>query len=387
MDYRECEPLTLFGAVIYERAYYHCANCGTGHFPTDEEFGLEHKQTAAARELIALAGVLEPFAETGQTVLPRLSGLCVSASTVQRTTEAVGADVAARRAAGEVFGGEPPWKWHPDAQGRTVAYVSLDATGVLQQGPGAKKADGRMAWVGAVFNPAPVSKSPKKSRNKRRRRRERRLRQVRYVSGLMSLPEIGAQLRRECEAAGIRQAKVVIGLTDGGNGLEDCLLTTLGGLSPQIIFILDFYHVTEHLLEFAKLWMPDEEARRRQVKTWCHLLKHQGGSRLLERLSELDVSRATSVVQESHRQLLGYLRNNVHRTDYPTYVANGWQIGSGVIEAACKTVVGRRLKCSGMRWSERQTTPMCQLRALYRSSPNLWADLWSRNSRKVSLRF
>lgn len=387
MGYRECEPLTLFGAVVYERAYYHCSSCHEGYFPTDEEFGLEHKQTAAARELISLAGVLEPFAETGGTVLPRLSGLQVSASTVQRTTEAVGADVAQRRAAGEVFGGEPPWKWHTDKQGRSVAYVSLDATGVLQQGPGASKAEGRMVWVGAVFNPAPVSQSKKKSRKRRRNRRERRLRQVRYVSGLMSLPEIGAQLRRECEAAGVSRAEVVIGLTDGGNGLEDCLLTTLGGLAPQIVFILDFYHVTEHLREFAKVWIPDEDARRQQVKTWCHLLKHEGGARLLEQLLELDLSQSTAFVQETHRQLLGYLRNNVHRTDYPTYEANGWQIGSGVIEAACKTVVGARLKCSGMRWSERQTTPMCQLRALYRSAPNLWADLWSRNSRNVSLRF
>jgi hypothetical protein len=380
VNYRRCQPVTVFGTVIYERAYYHCASCGTGHFPTDSQFGLEHKQTAGARELICLAGVLEPFAESGGTVLPRLSGLSVSASTVQRTTEQVGAEVAERRAAGEVFGGEPPWKWQLDAQGQRVAYVSVDATGVLQQGPGAQKAEGRMAWVGAVFNPAPAS------RKKRRRRRERRLRQVRYVSGLLSLPELGAQLRRECEAAGIREAEAVIAVTDGGNGLEECLLTTLGGLVPQIVFILDFYHVTEHLREFAKVWIPDEHQRRQRVKTWCRLLKRQGGSVLLERLSELDLSQSTSAVQEVHRQLLGYLRNNVHRTDYPTYLAHGWQIGSGVIEAACKTVVGRRLKCSGMRWSERQTTPMCQLRALYRSSPNLWADLWSRKQRKLTLR-
>lgn len=381
MNYRHCEPLTLFGTVVYERAYYHCSSCGRGHFPTDSEFGLEHKQTAAARELITLAGVLEPFAETGGTLLPRLSGLCVSASTVQRTTEQVGGDVAARRAAGEVFGGEPPWKWREDAHGQRVAYVSLDATGVLQQGPGGQKAEGRMAWVGAVFNPSPPS------RKKRHvRRRERRLRQVRYVSGLLSLPEIGAQLRHECEAAGIGKADVVIGVTDGGNGLEDCLLETLGGLGPQIVFILDFFHVMEHLREFAKLWIPNEDVRGKQVKEWRRTLKRQGGTRIFNELSKLDLSKTTPLTQESHRKLLGYLQNNLHRMDYPKYVANGWHIGSGVIEAACKTVVGRRLKCSGMRWSERQTTPLCQLRALYRSSPNLWADYWQRISRNPCLR-
>lgn len=381
MGYRSCLIITLFGTVDYERAYYHCSSCHTGYYPTDHEFGLEHKQTAAAREIITLAGTLEPFAETGSTLLPRLSGLCVSASTVQRTTEEVGADVAARRSAGEVFGDAATWTWRTDAQGQSVAYVSLDATGVLQQGPRGQKAEGRMAWVGAVFNPAPPSR-----KSKRRRRREHRLRQIRYVSGLLSLPEIGAQLRRECEVAGVGRADVVIGVTDGGNGLEDCLLQTLGGLAPRIVFILDFYHVVEHLREFAKLWIPDEEARREQVQAWRRVLKRRGGSGLIPKLSELDVSRFTTAVQESYRKLLGYLQNNVHRMDYPTYLANGWHIGSGVIEAACKTVIGRRLKCSGMRWSERQTTHMCQLRALYRSSPNLWADYWQRISRKICLR-
>jgi hypothetical protein len=381
VNYRRCQPLTLLGKVVYERAYYHCALCGTGHCLTDAEFGLEHKQTAAAREVLTLAGTLEPFAETGDTLLPRLSGISVSASTVQRTTEEVGADVARRRAAGEIFGNEAPWKWHTDAQGQQVGYVSLDATGVLQQGPDGKKAEGRMAWVGAVFNPAP----PCRQKKKKRRRRDHRLQQVRYVSGLLSLPEVGTQLRNECLAAGIGQANVVIALTDGGNGLEECLLQTLAGLATQVVFILDFFHVVEHLREFAKFWITAEEQRRAQVKQWRRLLKRQGGQKVLEVLSGLDLSAATAQVNEQHRILLGYLKKNLHRTDYPTYVANAWHIGSGVIEAACKSVVGRRLKCSGMRWSERQTTPLCQLRALYRSSPNLWADYWQRISRKTCL--
>lgn len=371
--------------MVYERAYYHCSGCETGHFPTDTEFGLECKQTLGAQELISLAGVLEPFAENGETLLPRMSGLHVSASTVRRTTEATGADVARRRAAGEVFGGGAVWEWQRDEQGKREAYVSLDATGVQQQGPGGRKAEGRMPWVAAVFNPLPPARKKDKKR-RGRKRRQHQLHQVRYVSGLMSLPEIGAQLRGECLTVGIKKADLIIGLTDGGNGLENCLLDAVAGLGPQIVFILDFYHATEHLREFAKLWIPDEESRREQVRAWCRTLKRRGGAALMEELSTLDVSAAATGVQESYRELLGYVRNNLHRMDYPTYIANGWQIGSGVIEAACKTVVGRRMKCSGMRWSEQQTTPMCQLRALYRSSPNLWAAYWHRIAREKCLR-
>lgn len=334
---------------------------------------------------MSLAGVLEPFAEDGATLLPRMSGLCVSAATVRRTTEAAGADVAQRRNAGEIFGDGSSWIWRVDGRKQRIAYVSLDATGVLQQGAGGQKAEGRMPWVAAVFNPWPALKKPHR-KSRRRRRRQHALRQIRYLSGLMSLSEIGQQLRRECQTVGICEADVILGLTDGGNGLEDCLLDALAGLGPRIHFILDFYHVTEHLREFAKLWIADDEVRRVQVRTWCRTLKRAGGTGLVKELSTLSMSKVQPAVRESYRQLLGYLRNNLHRMDYPMYLARGWQIGSGVIEAACKTVVGRRMKCSGMRWSEQQTTPMCQLRALYRSSPNLWADYWNRMTRKSCLR-
>jgi hypothetical protein len=66
--------------------------------------------------------------------------------------------------------------------------------------------------------------------------------------------------------------------------------------------------------------------------------------------------------------------------DYPTYVANGWQIGSGEIESACKGVVNRRLKGPGMRWHLPGTTALCQLRALYKSEPILWQHYWIRTA-------
>jgi hypothetical protein len=361
---------TLMGRAVYERAYYYCPTCRGGHFPTDEELGVVRRQTPATREVTALLGVLEPFEEGADKVLPKLCGLILSASTVQRTTEDAGADVAARRAAGETIGPEQPWAWHRDAAGRTVGYVSLDATGVLQQGPRAEKAEGRMPWVGAVFNPQPTHE----------RTRKRRVWEARYVCGLMSLPEIGAQLRRECRAVSLDRADVVIGLTDGGAGLEHCLLDAVAGLAAEIVFILDFYHASEHLLEFAKVLIPDDDDRRQQMDAWCQTLKHRGGRVLFEELERLDLTTASATVCTGHASLLGYLRNNLHRMDYPTYIARGWQIGSGLIESACKSVVGRRLKGSGMRWRERGTTALCQLRALYKSQPELWNHYWARTA-------
>ena len=101
---------------------------------------------------------------------------------------------------------------------------------------------------------------------------------------------------------------------------------------------------------------------------------------LYEQLASQDHSSAAEPAQAAHQNLLGYFRNNLHRMDYPTYESRGWQIGSGTIESACKTVVCRRLKAGGMRWRERAATALCQLRALYRSERRLWTDYWSRTA-------
>lgn len=389
MDYRQTSTTTLAGGVRYSRAYYHCDHCHRGWFPTDAEMGIEHKQTPGCREVVSLTGNLEPFAEAAERLLTKLTGLNLSASTVQRVTEAVGNDVAVRRAAGETLGPVTPWEWHRDARGQRVAYVGLDATAVPQQGPHGEKAEGRMPWVGSVFNPVPMHErdcAPQmdakcSAKSVAHRPSRPRVWPTRYVCGVMSLEEIGRQLRGECVAVGVANADVVIGLTDGGNGLETCLVeTVLSGLAREIVLILDFFHATEHVRDFAKVWLPDETARRDQVERWCHTLKHQGGTTLLAELESLNVAGRSAEVIEAHRQLGNYVRNNQHRMNYPEYLARGWEIGSGEIESACKGVVNRRLKGPGMRWHLPGTTSLCQLRALYKSEALLWQNYWSRTA-------
>ena len=366
VSYRPTTLTCLFGKVPYERAYYHCKACGHGHFPTDHLFDVANRKTRAAEEVIALGTVTDAFEEAAEKLVAKMSGLRVSKSMVHRTSEEVGDKLAKRKAVGETIEPKKPWNWHRDANGNRVAYISLDATGVLQQGPDHKKAEGRMAWVGCVFNPQPTHETPR-----------HRMKNARYVSGLMSLPEIGFQIRQECRAVEINNADLVIALTDGGAGLEGCLLDAVAGQMKQIEYILDFYHASDHVLEFAKvLFAGDEPARKTRVDAWCHKLKHAGGRELLGELESLELAEARPEVIESHRLLTNYLRNNLHRTDYPRYVKNGWQIGSGVIESACKSVVGGRLKGPGMRWRPHGTTAMCQLRALYKSTDRLWDQYW-----------
>jgi hypothetical protein len=308
--------------------------------------------------VVSLAGLLSSFAEASVKVLPRMCGLRLGESTAERTTEAAGRCLARRRAAGAVFGPKKPWRWHTDARGKTCAYFSADATGVGQQGPGGAAAQGRMAYVGQVFNARP----------------DRGGADSRYLAGLYDLDELGAQLRRQAAQVGAEQAQEWLMLTDGGNGLEEWARVHF----PRATLILDFYHAAAHLNDLAKARHPaDAEAAKALASPWCHQLKHEGGRAVLTALEGLDLSGWSAPARESHRLVTNYVRKNVHRMDYPSYRGNGWLIGSGHIEAACKNVIGGRLKGGGMRWGEEGADAVCQLRALFKSEPGQWETFWA----------
>jgi hypothetical protein len=349
--------LSVLGEIRLQRAYYYCRHCGHGHHPWEGMLGLTGQDlTPAASELTSLAGLLSSFEESSRKILPKLAGLRLSESTAERTTEAAGQRLKEHWAAGETLGGFQPWPWSADNTGQSCAYVSVDATGVGQQGPKGAKADGRMAYVGMVFNV-----------------REEKPSQARYLAGLYTLEELGSQLRRQAGQVGMNQAQQWIALTDGGAGLEEFMQCYF----PQAVCILDFFHAAEHLHELAKLWHGgDEEQGKALGHEWSHCLKHEGGQALLAVLEDLDLRGRSATVREKYRQVTGYVRNNVRRMDYPRYRAKGWLIGSGHIEAACKTVVGQRLKGTGMRWSEAGADAVCCLRALFKSERDQWEAFW-----------
>ena len=274
----------------------------------------------------------------------------------------------AERHAGGTFDFPHPWNWHKDACGRTCAHVGLDLTGVRQQAEDGGKADGRMPYVAMVFNPVPElpDDSPHAAPAKA-------VMQARYLSGLYDLDQLGVELRKQAGQVGMDKADVWIGLTDGGNGLEEFVRRNF---PRDPVLILDFWHASEYLTELGQVLHPsDEETRQRVVGDWCRTLKREGGTRVLEILQGLAVPRQRAI-QEKYAATLTYFRNNVHRMDYPTYVANGWSIGSGAVESACKTIVGQRLKLSGMRWREYGTNAMCHLRALFKSETGQWQAFW-----------
>lgn len=336
--------------------------------------------TPAAEEVVALAGtVSNSFAEAAHKVLPKMAGLRVSESTSQRTTEAAGQRLGEQLQQGQTYGASKPWSWHRDARGQTCAYISLDLTGVPQQDKGGGAAEGRMPYVAMVYNAVPDLPVGHPHRPPPRAQQ-----QARYLAGLYDLDELGLQLRRQAAQVGMEQAEQWIGLSDGGNGLEEFVQRNFAR-SP--VLILDFYHPAERLGDLAKLLHPgDAEQATAQAAQWCHIMKHEGGSGIVAVLEALAAPPRRRQWRQKRDETLNYLRNNLHRMDYPSYVANGWLIGSGSVESACKTVVGQRLKLAGMRWREDGTDALCHLRALFRSEAGQWDAFWRRQINRPATR-
>lgn len=154
-------------------------------------------------------------------------------------------------------------------------------------------------------------------------------------------------------------------------------------LEPYTDFqVLDFYHATEYLSDAAKAAFPRNEAQREQwLNDACHNLKHKQGAatRLLKEMQALseDDQRRSQPVQEKLDAAITYFHNHKHQMSYARYRARHLPIGSGVTEAACKTLVKQRLCNSGMRWVEKGAKIVLSLRALM-LTPERWEQFWGK---------
>lgn len=364
MNYRPKTFTCLLGAIRFERAYYHCSHCHHGIFPPDQALRLTCRSlTPAAEEITTLAGIETSFGRAAERQLLKMAGLRLSESTVERVTEEAGARLGELLGEGQVFGASEAWTWNLDATGQPCAYVSLDATGILMQGPEGAKADGRMVNIGMVFNPQPrtvdedVIAKPCDD--------------VRYLAGLLTLEELGEQMRRAAAHVGMEAVPQWIALSDAGSGFEHFIDVYF----PRAVKIVDFRHATDHLGPLSKL-LRTEVSSEDLLSSWCHQLKHEGGLKILETLEGLHRGRMTNEARAEHESALTYFRNHAHKMNYPEYLRRGWYIGTGSIESACKNVINQRLSQGGMRWGEEGSDGVAHLRALFRSEECQWEAFW-----------
>jgi len=365
-EYRPKTIICLLGEVRLSRPYYHCPYCQQGHFPWDLTLALQgQRYSLGVREITALAGVQDSFGKVAERTLVKMSGIRMSESTVERITESAGEHLSKALQAGKVFGPNQPWSWHVDNRGKKCAYLSVDWTGIMMQGPDGVKVDGRMVAVGMLFNPHP------RTEKTRAEQLSMPCDGARYLAGFYTLAELGLQMRRQGAQIGMDGTDLWIALTDGGNGLEKFIDVNF----PGAIKILDFQHPAGRLSDLAKLVQPDDSESL--AASWCHTMKHEGGRQIAQVLEELDRRRLSHAARDKLTETLSYLDNNRYRMNYPKYLEHGWQIATGAVESACKTVINQRLCMGGMRWGEDGGDTVAHLRALYRSDPDQWDAFWA----------
>ena len=168
-----------------------------------------------------------------------------------------------------------------------------------------------------------------------------------YVATLQPAAEFGALLRTEARKRGLALAILVVFLGDGAAWVWELARVNF----PMALFILDFFHAAEHLKWLAQaLWGEDTEQSKTQWERWAKLLKEQPeGLDMVLREARQALPRRGKQREAALKQI-AYFESNTDKMRYAEYRARGLFIGSGVVEAGCKTVIGRRLKQSGMFW-------------------------------------
>ena len=342
----------MFGSFPLMRQYYYHPGKKRGHFPADASLGLEGAYTPALARLICLEGADETSFLQASFHLAQTGGISVSERQIQRVVGRTGESAVA-------------WQKRESAPGPSEAkilYVSADATGVPMRGEelaGRKgkapdgKAKTRMATLGCVFTQI-------KEDDKGRPVRDHD--STTYLSAFQSPSDFGVSLRREAIRRGLFSAQEIVLLIDGAPGLEK-----LGhDYFPGAVQIVDFYHALEHLQTLIEtLWGKGEEARnKRRRHYWKKLLAHDGVDRIIKQARKEALLRGNVAQVET---ALGYFANNVSRMQYGTFRAKKYFIGSGVVEAGCRSLIGKRCKQSGMFWGEPGADKVLAFRCIHAS--------------------
>jgi hypothetical protein len=361
--YRELRTksiLTAVGEVAVRRPYYLCPHCHEGQFPADRELDIVDTEfSPGVRRMHALVGQEGSF-DHGREQIRVLAGLEVTTKAVERTAEVIGNDVAQReqqeiqRAVQldlPMVVGEPV----------PVLYVEMDGTGVpvvKKETEGRKgKVDGqpahtREAKLGCVFTQTGWDEEGFAIRDPA---------STTYTGAIENAAQFGRRLYLEAWRRGWSRAEKKVVLGDGAEWIWNIAKEHF----PGAIQIVDLFHARQHLWELARLLYPTDIKKRNawiglHQKRWLDKGKI---AKLVASLRSLPTS--DSELARKIRNEVDYFATNAARMNYPKFRKQHLFVGSGVIEAGCKTVIGHRLKQSGMFWTVRGANSILALRCCH----------------------
>lgn len=345
--------VTLFGELPeIKRTYYWNEDSHSGHYPFDDRLGLVGRYTPAAADEMARFAVSHPYKDAAEA-FSRCHAFKVSPDTIR---EIVGMlyDESSAFAKGS-GGGER------DAcdEKAGIVCVMADGTGMPMRREclkGAKGKDGRARTrevkAGAIF----VASKTKDNEP------HRDLDTTTYVATTHRREKFGKYLRSEFDRRFSREPDTVLYITDGGKWLHSIHESEF----PFAVEILDVYHAVEHLKPLLAGLGIKENSKEWKYRHhyWSECIKAGKVQNVLDYIWKNMRARLGKDAMREYK----YYRSNAGRMKYDEYRANGWFIGSGVIESGCKTVIGQRFKQSGMIWSLKGAKALLPLRTLYKSN-------------------
>ena len=365
LGYREKEVTTVLGPVRVKRSYYYDTKCRRGSCPRDRELDIERTGfSPGMRRMMARVGALRPFGQ-GEEDIRELAGVEVTAKDIERISNRLGAEVEKFSHMG-ISGGlnVKALKSVP------ILYICMDGTGVplVPQelvGRAGRGEDGRArtreAKLGCIFTQTTVDEDGFPVRDEA---------STSYVGAIESASEFGGRIVEEAERRGLQHARQVCILGDGAEWIWNIADDHFPGAQQ----IADLYHAREHLWELARAFYPTDEKRLRVwTQARCEELDRGDIESVIRAIRRLR-PRSNELQKICHRTI-GYYTNNEHRMHYQEFRQKAFFIGSGVLEAGCRTIIGQRLKLSGMHWTVRGSNNIVTLRCCIFS--RRWEDFWA----------
>lgn len=339
---------TIFGWIKIRRAYYHCHYCGASLVPYDIDSGLGPGQLSPGlAKVCCLLAVDDSFEQTSRKI-EQLFGQKVSPNTIERLTHQVGT-VLLQQADQELADLQRN-RYIPKAQITPERlYIAADGTTVHETDGWHESKIGVIYWEN-----------------------ERKDRRSCYVGRFDNSEIFGWHLWLRACRCGLRQADEVVFLGDGAPWIRNEHHRHFG----RATFIIDWYHACEHIWDCGKvLFGEGSKVTERWVKKRESWLWDGHTRKLLKDLQKQ---------QKQHRgrkrkELAGlhkYIQDNEQEMRYDVFRAKGYDIGSGAVEGACKHVVGKRLKQSGMIWNRTGSSAILALRIVWLNAK--WKQLWEK---------
>jgi len=327
--YRRKEVQTLVGWVAVRRAYYHCAHCGRGWAPLDAALGLARdSHSPGVRRLASRFGALLPFGQAAAT-LAEAAGVRLSPSTLRAVTEAAGA----RREAEASAAADRAWRDGlpaPAAAGTPPdrLYVAMDGVRIL-----GTDGEGREVKVGVVAprqtGPGGEARAP-----------------ASYAAGLEPAAAFGRRLALEAHRRGLEGAGEVVVLGDGAAWIWNLAAEHF----PTATQVVDWYHASERVWALGRARYGEGAAQTaRWVERQLDRLARGQVRPLVAGWRRLKCQGAAATIRDEQ---VTYFTNQAERMAYDAYRRRGLDVGSGMVESACKHLIGAREKGPGMRWSE-----------------------------------